>query len=67
MSINFTKKKSKHELGPVILEQTINPTLKNILATDLCFKSGLGTPMYSRRGQSTIPEKLVFREKPKGI
>ena len=36
--------------------------MRGVMATDLCFKSGLGTPMFSRRGQSTIPAKMVFQE-----
>ena len=32
------------------------------MATDQCHKSGLGTPMFSKRGALTIPAKLAFRE-----
>ncbi len=48
---------------PVLLEKQVKPTMHGITTTDLCFKSGLGTPMFSRRGQSTIPAKAVFQEK----
>lgn len=48
---------------PVLLEKACKRTTRAVVTTDLCFKSGHGTPMYSKRGQSTIPEKLVFREK----
>jgi len=47
----------------LLLEKQVKPTMTGITTTDLCFKSGLGTPMFSRRGQSTIPAKAVFQEK----
>jgi hypothetical protein len=47
----------------VLLEKQVKPTMTGITTTDLCFKSGMGTPMFSRRGQSTIPAKAVFQEK----
>jgi hypothetical protein len=46
-----------------LLERQVRPTKTGITTTDLCFKSGMGTPMFSRRGQSTIPAKAVFQEK----
>ena len=46
----------------LILKKEVQPTKKGITTTDLCFKSGFGTPMFSRRGQSTIPAKMVFQE-----
>ena len=47
----------------MLLEKQVKPTMTGITTTDLCFKSGMGTPMFSRRGQSTIPAKAVFQEK----
>ena len=47
----------------MLLEKQVKPTMTGITTTDLCFKSGMGTPMFSRRDQSTIPAKAVFQEK----
>ena len=61
--MSTTNKSGQSELPiPVILERHVKPTFKGVLTTDQCYKSGLGTPMFSLRGQSTIPAKLVFRE-----
>jgi hypothetical protein len=33
-----------------------------VVTTDQCQKSGMGTPMFSRKGAATIPTNLAFRE-----
>ena len=47
---------------PIQLHNYVLPTTHGTLTTNMCQKSGLGTPMFSRRGQSTIPGTIVFHE-----